>query len=158
MSQPFDATLTLELERSPVLIALVCAMHVGAFALVWLMPMAMYLRVGIATAVIVSLGYTLVRHARLARLANRLPTWLQPRVIDVVEWDATGNWSIRYAASPQRHPCTLREYWLHPWLVILRLRPETGRGTANVLIAADAVAADGFRRLRARLRLQPAAV
>lgn len=157
MSLPFDATLTLALKRSPALIVLVCAMHVGAYAIVWLMPMAIYLRVGVAIAVIVSLGHTLVRHARLVSLANRLPVWLRPRVVDAVEWDAAGNWSIRYVASTQWHPCALREHWLHPWLVILRLRPETGRGTATVLIVADAVAADGFRRLRARLRLQVAA-
>lgn len=158
MSQPFDATLTFELKRSPSLIAALCAMHVGALIIVWAVPGAVVTRAALTVVVVLSFVHALLQHARLGLLSKRLPQWLKPRIVEAVEWDTAGNWSVRYAGSAQWHGCVLRERWLHPWVVILRLRSEMDARALNVLVAADAVAADAFRRLRARLRLQTVAV
>jgi len=157
LSPSFDATLTVELKRSPTLIAALCVMHAGAFAIVWTVPAGAITRAALVLCVALSAAYVLLRHGRLGGLSKRLADRFVPRIVSAVEWDRDGNWSLRDSESEQWWPCELREHWLHPWLVILRLRPEAGSRALNVLIPADAVAADAFRRLRARLRLQTAA-
>lgn len=89
-----------------------------------------------------------------ARSWRRWPPLLAPPVVDALEWNRDGNWSVRFLGSTQWHPCELRERWLQPWLVILRLRDDSDARTWSVLVVRDAVAPDAFRRLRARLRLQ----
>lgn len=133
-------------------------MHVGALVIVSIVPAAIVTRTALTLFVMLSFVYALLQHARLGLLSNRLPHWLKPRIVEAVEWDTAGNWSVRYTGSARWHGCELRERWLHPWVVILRLRSETDARSLNLLVAADAVAADAFRRLRARLRLQTAAV
>ncbi len=156
MSTSFDATLTVELKRSPTLIAALCVMHAGAFAIVWIAPAGAITRAALVLCVALSAVYVLLRYGRLGGLSKRVEDRFV-QVVSAVEWDSGGNWSLRYAGSVQWQPCELREYWLHPWLVILRLRSDGDGRTLSVLIPADAVAADAFRRLRARLRLQTAA-
>lgn len=50
----------------------------------------------------------------------------------------------------------LADSWVHPKFVLLSLRGE-GRRHARVAIAADALPAEAFRRLRVWLRLRTAA-
>lgn len=157
MSRSFDATLTLELRRSPAVIGALCAMHAGALAIVWIVPAGAITRAVLTLFVAGSAWYALSHVGCFGRIAERWPGWLRPRIVTAIEWDSDGNWSLRDSESEQWRPCELREHWLHPWLVILRLRPETNSRALNVLIPADAVAADAFRRVRARLRLQTAA-
>lgn len=154
MSQPFDATLTLELKRSLTVIVLLTAMHVGAFTIVWVVPASVLVRAGLMLFVLVSFAHVLLRHARLGASWSGVPTWLRPRTVAALEWDAAGDWSVRYAGETQWHACVLRDRWLHPRLVILRLRSETDARAVHVLLAADVVAPEPFRRLRARLQLQ----
>ncbi len=156
MSRSFDATLTCELKRSRTLIAALCIMHAGALAIVWLVPTADGARAVLVPFVLLSAAYTLLRHGRFGLLARHLPNWMRARIVDAIEWDSDDNWSLRDFASGQWHRCELRERLVHPGLVVLRLRPETEPRTRNVVIMADAVAADELRRLRARLRLQTA--
>lgn len=158
MSQPFDATLTLELKRSSTVVALLTAMHVGAVTIVWIVPADALLRAGLMLFVLASFAHALMRHARLGASWSGLPAWLRPRIVAALEWDAAGDWSMRYAGETQWRACVLRDRWLHPRLVILRLRSETDGRAVTVLLAADAVACEPFRRLRARLQLQTAAV
>ena len=158
MSQPFDATLTLELKRSPTGIALLTAMHGGAFIIVWSVPADALLRAGLMFFVLASFAHALMRHARLGVSWKSLPVWLRPNVVAALEWDRAGDWSVRYVGETQWHACVLRDRWLHPRLVILRLRSETDARAATVLLVVDAVASEPFRHLRARLQLQTAAV
>ena len=130
-------------------------MHAGALTIVWIVPVGAITRAVLALFVAWSAWYALSHVGCFAR--KRWPGWLTPRIVTAIEWDSNGNWSLRDSESEQWWPCELREHWLHPWLVILRLRPEAGSRALNVLIPADAVAADAFRRVRARLRLQTAA-
>lgn len=157
MSRPFDATLTLELKRSPTVIGALCAMHAGALAIVWIVPAGTVTGAMLALFVAWSAWYALSHVGCFVRRSERWPGWLRPRIVTAIEWDSDGNWSLCDSKSEQWWPCELREHGLHPWLVILRLRPEAGSRALSVLIPADAVAADAFRRLRARLRLQTAA-
>lgn len=157
MSQLFDATLTLELKRSPTVIVLLTAMHVGAFTIAWIVPASALVRAGLVLFVLGSFAHALMRHARLGVSWNGLPVWLRPKIVAALEWDRAGDWSVRYAGEVQWHACVLRDRWLHPRLVILRLRSETDARAVHVLLAADAVAREPFRRLRARLQLQTAA-
>lgn len=158
MSPPFDATLTIELKRSPTLIAALMVMHLGAFAIAGVVPMAAWARVVLILLIGLSAGHALVRYGRLESVARRLPPWLRPRVVVAIEWNRDGNWSLRYAQSPEWLACEPLGRWWQPWLVILRLRVESDGRVVTVLVPADAAPTDAFRRLRARLRWQTAAV
>lgn len=157
MSTPFDATLTLEFKRSPSLIAALSIMHIGALGIVAIVPMHGLVRAALMLFALVSATRALLHHGRLRIRLPRTLQWLAPRVVAAIEWDSAGNWSIRYASAPTWLTCELREHWWQPWLVILRLYVEPDGRCRSVLIPADALAPDEFRRLRARLRLQTAA-
>jgi len=139
------------------LIAALCMMHAGALAIVWIVPAANSTRAVLVSFVLLSAAaYALLRHGRFGLLARHLPSWMRASIVDAIEWDSDDNWSLRDFPSGRWHRCELRERLVHPGLVVLRLRPETEPRTRNVVIMADAVAADELRRLRARLRLQTA--
>lgn len=132
-------------------------MHLGAFAIAGVVPMAAWMRIVLILFVACSASHALVRYGRLDGVARRLPRWLRPRVVEAIEWNRDGNWSLRYAQSPEWLACEPLGRWWQPWLVILRLRVESDGRVATVLVPSDAAARDAFRRLRARLRWQSAA-
>lgn len=157
MSPPFDATLSIELKRSPSLIAALAVMHLGAFAIAGVVPMAAWTRIALISAIALSAAHALIRYGRLDGIAQHLPQRLRPRVVEAIEWNREGNWSLRYAQSPEWLACEPLGRWWQPWLVILRLRVESDGHAVTVLVPSDAAARDAFRRLRARLRWQSAA-
>jgi len=131
-------------------------MHLGAFAIAGVVPMAAWTRIALISVIALSAAHALIRYGRLDGIAQLLPRRLRPRVVDAIEWSREGNWSLRYVRSLEWLPCEPLGRWWQPWLVILRLRVESGH-VVTMLIPADASAGDAFRRLRARLRWQSAA-
>jgi hypothetical protein len=71
-----------------------------------------------------------------------------------LELGEDGRCALRYAqASDWREGEVIRAV-VHPWMVLLTLRLHGRRWPVSLWIPADAAAADAFRRLRARLRLE----
>lgn len=128
------------------LLGVVSVLHVGAAAIVAIVPLGWILRSFVWAALAISFHRTL----RLQRLRARA-------AVTGLEWDGDGSWAIRLSGDATWHSCRLVDRWVHPYIVILRLRRDGARRAVNVVIAADSVAAEPFRRLRARLRLEHAA-
>jgi len=142
LSEKFDSKLILELKVSYALIAVVGAMHLGAAAIVAVVPLPWPARAALWAALLAS--------AYLALAPSR-------RTVAAVELDGDGSWALRLRGDEAWHACELTDRWVHPFLVILRLHIEGRRRAISLVIPADAAAAEPFRRLRARLRMEPAA-
>lgn len=115
-------------------------------AIVGVVPLSWWWRLALGGAVVLSLYLALRAHG--LRLAG---------AVTAVELDRDGSWALRFAGDASWHSCRLIDRWVQPRVVILRLRRDGWRRAHNVVIFADAVAAEPFRRLRARLRLEAAA-
>lgn len=66
--------------------------------------------------------------------------------------DLAGCLEIEYRDGSQARGTLLDGCFAAPWLVIVRWLPDGGRLSRTIFIAADAVDADEFRRLRILLR------
>jgi len=141
LSEKFDNILIFNINNSRLLARALLAAHVGAAGVVLLMPLAGWLQLPLLLLVGTSLYRTLRLHAtRQAREA-----------VHAVALESDGDWTLRLRNTQDRGPCRLRTHYVHPWLVIVRLHCRHTRFPVNLLIAADAVEHDAFRRLRARL-------
>lgn len=78
---------------------------------------------------------------------------VSPRAVVAIDIDGEGEFGLRFADAREWRGCELADSWVHPKLVLLSLRGE-GRRHARVAIAADALPAEAFRRLRVWLRLR----
>lgn len=68
--------------------------------------------------------------------------------------DGEGVVSVRFAGSEVWRICRITSRFVHPWMTLLSLRLESRRWPVNLVIAADAVEPEPFRRWRAALKLQ----
>lgn len=132
-----SAVLRLRLRRSRQLGWLLGAGHTAAIAVSWVAPIAWWLSLGLALAVLTSLMFS---------LRNALGAWtsleLRPDGSAAVE-DREGRWSeVRILGSS----------FVSPVLTILNLGVAGARLRRSVVLAPDALAADEFRRLRVWLR------
>jgi hypothetical protein len=80
------------------------------------------------------------------------------RAISAFELDHEGIPSIRRVRDPAWHECVIRRAVVHPWIALVWLQVKGRRWPATLLLAADAVEPEAFRRLRARLLLETRAV
>lgn len=95
-----------------------------------------------------SLYYSLVTHA-----------WRSsPLAITAIELDNEEQVSVRLAGSEAWQPVQITSRFVHPWLTLMSLRLESRRWPVNLVIAADAVEPEPFRRWRVALKLQVAPV
>lgn len=136
MSSPaFDAPLTLEPRPSPALRASLLALHGLAVAGLLVLPAAWL------TAGALALGISLVLEWRRAGRYHRL------------HWRADGSWEQPGAeAVSHLH----RSTFVSRWLIVLAL--HDGQRVRRWSICADAVPEATWRRLRARLQVQGAAL
>ncbi|HEX7045074.1 MAG TPA: protein YgfX [Burkholderiales bacterium] len=146
MSTASPAELTLELGASRGLAAVFAAVHGGALIICALLPLVLWLRLLLAALVAAALWRALRRHA-----------WRRgPRAITAFRVGGDDTCAIRRGGGDWE-PVRLVEHWVHPWLTVLVVRAVRGGGAVGVLVPADAVSPEPFRRLRVRLRLQTAA-
>ncbi|HEY8554840.1 MAG TPA: protein YgfX [Burkholderiales bacterium] len=146
MSTASPAELALELGASRGLAAVFIAVYGGAFLICTVLPLALGWRLSLALLVAAAFWRALYRHA-----------WRRgPRAVTAFKIGADDACAIRRGAGDWE-PARLVEQWVHPWLTVLVVRPARSRVAAGVLVPADAVSPEAFRRLRVRLRLQTAA-
>ncbi|OGI41778.1 MAG: hypothetical protein A2150_01370 [Candidatus Muproteobacteria bacterium RBG_16_64_11] len=119
------------------------AAHLGAVWLTMLLPWPIWLQGLLAGGIVASAVHALRRHA-----------WRRARAAAIgLEIDTDGDYSVRRVAGDWL-ACRYVESFVSPWLVIVRVIPAGRRRPVSVLVAVDAVAAEEFRELRARLHFQ----
>ena len=144
MSERFDSNLIINIKVSHFLLILLFVAHLGSALLVAFVPLAWPLKGLFWVALVASAVETWRRYgARTARSA-----------ITGLELDHEGYCSVRRRPEDAWQAYEVAQAVVHPWLVILLLRKEGRRRPLGLVIAADAVEPEPFRRLRARLRLQ----
>lgn len=136
MSSPaFDAPLTLELRPSPVLRGALLALHVLAAIGLLVLPAAWLV------AGMLMLGVSLALEWRRAGRCHRL------------HWRADGSWEQPGTVAASSLDSST---FVSRWLIVLALRD--GMRVRRWPICADAVPVSTWRRLRARLQVQGAAL
>jgi hypothetical protein len=139
-----EINLILNIKVSHLLIGIFLAVHLGAMALVFMVPIGWPLRFGLWGLLGWSLYYSLVTHA-----------WRSgPLAITAIELDNEGVASVRFAGSETWQPVRITSRFVHPWLTLMTLRLESRRWPLSLAIAADAVEPEPFRRWRVALKLQ----
>lgn len=116
-------------------------LHLGAMLIVGLMPISILIRLSLLALLIASIVHILLTHALRS----------SPRAIRKVAFEHDGEWALETRNKEALGPCRLCSHFVHRWLVILQLRCSKGRLPISLVVAADAVDVDAFRRLRARL-------
>jgi toxin CptA len=146
LSARFDSPIVLPLGPSRRLAGLFVTSHIGGALLVATLPLTLAWQALLLTALAVSGANALARHA-----------WRRCRqsVVEVA-LDADGLHTLRFRAEATELPFTITARFLHPRLALIAARCPACRGTLRIVIPADAVEAERFRRWRARVRLQSA--
>lgn len=147
LSKKYDSPLIINIKVSRLLGVVVIASHLGAGLLTVLLPWSLWAQTVLVGGIAASARFAVRRHAW--RYASGAVTGL--------EIDTDGEYFVRRGAG-EWLACRYVESFLSPWLAIVRLIPEGRRRPVSVLLAADAVAPEQFRELRARLHFQTPAV
>lgn len=137
----------IELGASRALAAVLVLLHGGALVIAMSVPLNSPTRVALIILVIASLYRALGLHA-LRRTGGAITAFM-------LRDDDTC--AVRRRGWEEWRESRLLDRWVHPWVTILIVREEGRRWTSSIVIPADAVAAEAFRRLRVRLRLRSAA-
>jgi toxin CptA len=139
-----EINLILNIKVSRFLVWIFLAMHLGGMLLVTVTPMAWPVRLGLWGLLGWSLYYSLITHA-----------WRSSRsAITAIELDNEGMASVRFAGSEAWQSVQITSRFVHPWLTLMTLRPENRRWPLKLVIAADAVEPEPFRRWRVALKFQ----
>lgn len=146
MSRKFDSKLILNIKDSPRLGVFLGAVHLGAAVMAAFSALAWPWRLVLWAA----LAASLVRAVRCHALR------CVPGAVREIALDEHDGLSVRRNGDTATRRAQLCGRFLHPWLTILVVRPEGRRRACPVVIAADAVEGEAFRRLRARLALRNA--
>ncbi len=142
--QNSEINLILNIKVSRFLAGIFLAIHLGGVALVAVTPMAWPVRLVLWGVLSWSLYYSLVTHAWRSR----------PLAITAIELDNEGVASVRFAGSESWQPVRITSRFVHPRLTLMTLRLEGRRWPVNLVIAADAVEPEPFRRWRVALKFQ----
>ena len=134
--------LSLRLGPSRILSAALGGAHILAAGALWAAPVAVAWALAGSLVVAVHLVWVLRHHAWRSARHALVEVEVRDDCTAAVR-SQTGEWrTYRVAAST----------FVSAPLTVLNLRPEHGRGLLAVLITADNVDRDGFRRLRVWLR------
>jgi len=144
LSEKFNSNLIINIKVSYFVASLLLLMHLGGALLVSLLPLVGILKglLWAALAASIAIGWRL--HVSRA----------SPQAITALECDHEGICSVRRGPTGPWRLCTRFQAVVTPWLAIFLFRWEGRRWPAGLVLAADAVEPEPFRRLRARLRLQ----
>ena len=134
--------LSLRLGPSRLLAAVFAGAHVVAGAAQWLAPVPVIYALVCSGALSIHLIWVVRRHALRS----------DARALIDLELTEDGSVSGRTRAGLRRAYRVAGSSFVSPFLTVLSLRSETAPWTRHVLIPADSVDADSFRRLRVWLR------
>ena len=76
--------------------------------------------------------------------------------IEAIELDDEGMATVRFAGNAAWYPARITSRFIHPWLTLMSLRLQNRRWPMNLVVAADAVEPETFRRWRVALKLRAA--
>ncbi|MGH8614146.1 MAG: protein YgfX [Gammaproteobacteria bacterium] len=141
VGSPFQTPIMLQPHFSPALTCAFGLIHLAAFIVVLLQPLALLSKVAFATAVVLSSALTIRRHV-LFLGASIVAITLKP----------DGTFLVRLANSEVEKGELLPGAFVHPQLTVLVFKLSRKRRRA-LLLTPDNVDPDGFRRLRVRLRV-----
>lgn len=144
MSEKFDSNLIINIKVSYLVAGLLLLLHFGGALLIGLVPLSWLFKILVWTALAVSLIVAWQRHINRA----------SPHAITALELDREGICAVRRGREGPWQTCERFRAVVHPWMVIFLLREGGRRWPTGLVMAADAVEPEPFRRLRARLRLQ----
>lgn len=126
---------------SPILACTFCLIHLTAFIVVVLQPLALLLKATLATAVVVSGVLAMRRHV----------FFLGPGIV-AITLKPDGTFLVRLANSEVEKGELLPGAFVHPQLTVLVFKLSQKRRRV-LLLTPDNVDPEGFRRLRVRLRV-----
>lgn len=142
MSKKSETNLILNINVSSTLALLLFGIHVGAMLLLALVPLSWPWRLGIWAG----LAWSLYRSTRLH--VRRIG----PNAIRALERDGEGIVRARFVGRDDWEQARVTSCFIHPWLTLMVLRFDNRRWPIGVVIPADAVEAEAFRRWRVALR------
>lgn len=137
----------LELGPSPVLVLVLAALHAGGGLIALTLPLAWIWRVALLGAVGASLYRALALHG--VRRA--------PGAVVALAFGDEARCALYRRGAGRWEAGRVVDCRVQARLVLLVVRSDERRRASRVVIPADAVAPEPFRRLRARLRLGGAA-
>ncbi len=143
-STAYATPLRLELKPSRTLFWLLTFSHLGAAGLLPTMGLPVWATAGLVASVLVSYLWLVARHALMRH----------PGATVSLLWPSGTQWHVRSRNGAEVSAQLSPESFVRPWLTVLLLRPETGGRPRNVVLLADMLDAEAFRRLRVRLRLE----
>lgn len=127
------------------LVAIFAALHAGAVAILFLVELPVWFQLLAVGITLTSLYWVLTLYV-LRR---------DRRAIDQLRVTANTDVQLRVLGNRTWRNASLLSRFIHPRLVLLRVRYAKRRMATTVVIAADAVDPDAFRRLRAVLLAPP---
>jgi hypothetical protein len=107
------------------------------------MPVAT--RVPLVILLLASLSHAVMRH--VLRVG--------PGAVEALRLDAEGELLLRFRGREEWCVATIRSRFVHRWMVLLSVRVAGRRLPTTLVLTADAVEPDVFRRLRAALLAPP---
>ncbi len=143
-STAYATPLRLELKPSRTLFWLLTFSHLGAAGLLSTMSLPFWVKAFLGMSVLVSYLWLVGRHALLRH----------PGAAVSLLWPRGDHWQVQSRNGAQVSALLSPESFVHPWLTVLLLKPESGGRARNVVLLPDMLDAEAFRRLRVRLRLE----
>jgi hypothetical protein len=137
--------LILKLKHSFILSITFISLYLGAAALLFVIDIPVTLRV----------IFLLVVLADLYRVATTHALRHGTRAVQALRLNGKGELLLQRHGSRAWQAAQITSRFVHPKLVLLGIRPGKQRFASALVIAADAIDAQAFRRLRAALLAPP---
>ncbi len=145
MSKKSGNSLIVKLKVSVALAAILVMLHLGAASLLFSVTIPLTVRAILLVAVTLSLVQVLMQHA-LRR---------GPGTIVALRLNEDGELLLQSGKRAPWRTAVIRRRFVHRRLVLLSMRVAGQRLPKTLVLAADAVEPDVFRRLRAALLVRP---
>jgi hypothetical protein len=138
-----ESNLILNIKVSRILAGALLLVHLGGMLLLLAVPVFWLIRLALWAL----LGMSLYR-------SLRVHAWRQgPSAIETIEMDGERVVSVRFTGKEGWHTCLIISRFVHPWLTLLSLKIEDRYWPVSLVITADAVEPEPFRRWRVALKL-----